>query len=685
MRKTPILALLAGAVFMVAGNAVAADAPRKIRPDLTVEDLGTPLQRRRMTRAYVYKAPDNGQLRLFMSLCADNGLIGDPRAAAMGADARILLLDFNLETGKVFRALGPMGGGVNVYLHSNGMLYFMSGRPTALSEFNPRTGNVRIIGRMTDHYFDASFSAIEADDGRLYLGTYGGHAVRYDPKSDSLENLGLMGRTKRTYLTAVAVKDGRLYCMPWAFGSGGAVVYDLEAKTQKHYFLNTEHLDTGKAGTLWLGRDGEVYFQKRGEGSFRFVKGEPMKLEGRPKVKPVAIGPRECRNVWPPHKVKKALGIELDLSGVDPNTFNNGTVTIRWRKAAAQDAPQPEWRTITCGGVELFPNCPRSVAVTPEGKIIGVGGSYGPVFEFDPDAGKSRLVGCNPGSIYDVLVDGNIVYFSGYSSLLAVYDRTKPWTLSPTNRRFGDRSINPYITGAAKRATHMAVAADGRLYCGGNHSRHLSGAQVVIYDPKTGEVENLRKEVEDCHFRDLAAVDKGRLVVISSRRNKDRTAVLHVYDTRSRKIVQRIEAPFEAPHWGNLFPGDGTTVLGLVKLDPRDEHGKVHYESLLYKYDVAASRLVFQKRLPGKAFNGPSFFDYQSNHRRFCLGPDGCGWLFIGFDMTRIHPDGTVETVLRLDVPGQILFVGDDLYMYNGGRQSWGGFSSILRIRNVFE
>jgi len=55
-----------------------------VRKDLVVEDLGTPPARRRMTRAYVYKDPANGDLRLFMSLHADNGLVGDPRAAAMG-------------------------------------------------------------------------------------------------------------------------------------------------------------------------------------------------------------------------------------------------------------------------------------------------------------------------------------------------------------------------------------------------------------------------------------------------------------------------------------------------------------------------------------------------------------------------------------------------------------------------
>lgn len=681
----------------IAAGSPAAAAPRPVNDNLTVEELETPLQRRRMTRAYVYKDPEEGHLRLFMSLAAANGLVGDPRAAAMGADARLLLIDFNLETKRIYSALGPMCGGVNVHLHSkNGMVYFMTGRYTSLNEFDPATGNVRAIGRMTDHYFDAHFNTIEDEDGVMYMGVYGGHAIRYDPRTDRLEDLGLMGNQTNTYLTTVAVKKPWLYSMPWAFGSGGAVVYNLETGEQKHYFPNKEGLPTGQAGNLWLGADGEVYFQKPGLGHFQFIDGEPIKLAGRPDAQPVEVGPRECANVWNPNQAERELGLELDLSGIDPNNFNDGAVTIRWRRKAAEGEEAAEWQELSHKGVDLFPNTPSAADITSDGKLIGVGASYGPVFEFDPETGESKLIGPNPGSVYDVLVEGDMVYMSGYSSMLAVYDRTKPYTLSATNREFGNRNINPFITGAAKRATHMVTAVDGRLYCGGNHSRHTTGAQVVIFDPQTYDVENLRGEVEEYLFRDMAAVDNGDLVVIAAGapaadrdegqadRGGDRRGALIVYNVAERKIDRIIELPLDVAHAGNIFPGDGVSVLGLVKLDPRDEHGKQHFKSLLYKYDIAADRLVFSEEITGKAFNGPSFFDYQSNHRRFSLGPDGCGWLFIDFDLTRIHPDGTVETVLRMDVPGQILFLGNDILLYNGGRQSWGGFSNIRRIKNIY-
>lgn len=32
---------------------------------------------------------------------------------------------------------------------------------------------------------------------------------------------------------------------------------------------------------------------------------------------------------------------------------------------------------------------------------------------------------------------------------------------------------------------------------------------------------------------------------------------------------------------------------------------------------------------------------------------------------------------------GRMFFVGDDLYIYNGGREYFNGFAGILRVRNV--
>ena len=106
--------------------------------------------------------------------------------------------------------------------------------------------------------------------------------------------------------------------------------------------------------------------------------------------------------------------------------------------------------------------------------------------------------------------------------------------------------------------------------------------------------------------------------------------------------------------------------------------------ALLLKLDLETGELLLKKKLDGKVFNGPSRWDFRKIDQRFCLGPDGCGWLFIDNRLTRIHPDGTVEKLQELKHTGQLFFIGEDLYIYNGGRDVFGGFAGVLRIKGVF-
>jgi len=659
-------------------------AVRPVRKDLKVEDLGAPLKRRRLHTTLVYKERKTGQLHLLCILVASNGLVGDPKAAAMGCDARVQLLDFNTATGVIHSALGPMCEGARpTWLHSNGFLYILTGRPFTLIEFDPQSGNLRPVGRLTENYFDTGFNLIETEKGVLYMGSWGGHVARYDPVSDKVDDLGLMGSTKTTYMTAIAEKDGFLYCMPWAHGTGGAVVYDLATRQQTHYFPS-QSVRTGEAGTLFHGEDGNIYFSKAND-HYRFDRGKPVKLDARPPAKPRKPAPRQCLDVWEPGEAQQVLGLELDFTGMDPHNWNNGAVTIRWRKKAATGAAEEAWQSLTYQGVALVPNSLGALAPTPEGTLLGVGSAYGPVFTFDPKTGKADFVGGSPGSIYDVLVSGNMACFCGYSSILIVYDRSKPWTMRHDVSEFDNFDRNPVRLGAAKWATHMALDAKGRVHCLGNQGgRHDTGAQWVVYDPASRKHVSLRRRVEQYGTRDIIAVNGRKQVVMSGTRMDQGKGALLVYDAEAGDITREVEAPFAASSWGNLFAAEGATFLGLIKADRRDAGGRTIHESIVYKYDLAAGKLLLEKKVPGKAFNGPSYYDYRSSDRHFCVGPDGCGWLFIDNDLARIHPDGTVEKVARMDLPARMLFLGDDLYMFNGGRQEFGGFSNILRVRDVF-
>ena len=44
---------------------------------------------------------------------------------------------------------------------------------------------------------------------------------------------------------------------------------------------------------------------------------------------------------------------------------------------------------------------------------------------------------------------------------------------------------------------------------------------------------------------------------------------------------------------------------------------------------------------------------------------------------------GTVERIMKMKQCGRMFFLGNDLYIYNGGREYFNGFAGIQRIQNV--
>ena len=82
---------------------------------------------------------------------------------------------------------------------------------------------------------------------------------------------------------------------------------------------------------------------------------------------------------------------------------------------------------------------------------------------------------------------------------------------------------------------------------------------------------------------------------------------------------------------------------------------------ILYGLDYRTGELLFRKQLPAvmdfKWMEGTAKWDYQ-------LGPDGRVYAYLGQVLVRIDPkDATIEPVGRLEQPGRMLFVGEDLYL----------------------
>ena len=115
-------------------------------------------------------------------------------------------------------------------------------------------------------------------------------------------------------------------------------------------------------------------------------------------------------------------------------------------------------------------------------------------------------------------------------------------------------------------------------------------------------------------------------------------------------------------------------------VEETDEYKRKGHFTLVYGLDLANGKVLFHKRYPGRAFTGLCAYDHTSLVR----GPDGCGWLFVGEALCRIHPDGTLERV-REPMPyrGKMLWRGSTLTIYNGGRVYNRLFANVVRIPDL--
>lgn len=640
---------LACAVFLIVHMLtiiVAADIPF-VRDNLEIENLGSPVSTRIQGASMVYRAPHSHEHHLFMQLTAYNGLGDDPQAA---------FLDFNLHTGETRPAMsGVSNGGGRMLLHPNGKLYIGGARPVSLVEFDTETGESRYLGNLRDNFYHGVQCFDLAPDGTIYFGHYGRHATSYNPDTGEMIDYGPMDGEGNTYLYNIA-SDGR-YIYARMSREWYLVVYDTETGEEVVY--------RELSGALRRDEAGNIFFADK-----LMIDGDPVDPrtvelrteDPRPEL-PIQMGIGDA---------ERTLGYEFDLTGVQPTNWNEGRVLLRWRRG-----DDGEWREAEHIGLDIVPHVPYVMTPTPEGRIIGRG-NFGPAFIFDPDTGQSEFLGQSPGHTYRILALEDTVYFLGYRSQFWVYDRNKPWTLRPMNAGYEEGDPNPVnIGGPGIRPSRMALDARGRIFAAGDHYRHREGGDLLIYNPHTGEKRSMREEMEPYSIGDLCAVNNGEVVVWSARHRADGSIHLFVNDVETGEIENRV---INVSNPGYMMAVEPDIILWVFARTQEDGAN----ETMIYRINVGTGEILSDNRIQGRAFAGPTEYDYRALDRELVAGPDGCGWLFIDNYLTRIHPDGSAEKIMEMDSAARILFLVDDLYLYGGGRQFFGGFSQILRIKNVF-
>ena len=628
-------------------------APRRVRRNLQVEDFGTILRARTVTAPILYKQAQTGHIRFNCSLEACNGLTAAD--GMKGEEAPFQIFDLDLETGKAVIVSGRQGRTGDPILHSNGKLYYFTSRPPAILEFDPAAGTARDLGVLQpDNYYAGAQSRTEGPDGRLYLGMYGLHMIAFDPKTNKVEDFGdaSSGDCKNGYVYHIGVDERYIHGRLMGYGATGMSVYDLKTRTMVH-FTNAEYNQGLKTG-VWQSKGKQVF------------------ADAPPKRVPFAPYRYRGRDAWEASNAKQA-GLELDLTDIRPTDWNGGVITVRWRKPGEE-----AWREARTPGADLVPNTIKRLVPLPDGKLIGMSAFYGIIFAYDPATRTPHYLGPAPGSVYDILVLDGKVYMSGYSAFLAAFDPAHPWTYAKED----PRGKNPFSLNMGGKYNYFTAAgADGKVYVAGTHSRHSTGASLDCYDPTTRTPRQLlRQDLREHHPSDLVALQDGHLMVMGYGKQ------LVVYDVETQKLLRMVDLAEPVPGAGKLLAAGPDHVVGLVRISKKGEGDTIAHNGILYKVNVKTGETIYVKTIPGKVFSGQLRIEFKGEDSRFAAGPDGCGWLFVDNWLARVNPaDGAVEKIREMDSRGRMFFVGNDLYIYNGGRQYFGGFAGILRIRGVFE
>jgi len=642
-------------------------AVRPINSEMSVEDLGVVVEARGVNVNHLIRDPVSKHMHLVSALEARNA-------------APFQIFDLDLETGAYHFAQGSMGRAGAFFVHSNGKLYIDTTRPPELIEYDFASGRSHVCGRLTSDYYHGGGKVAEAPDGTLYIAMYGGHVATYDPTTGDIKDLGLVGALNNTYIYSMALARDYAYC--GMAGHGGRwilAVYDRRTGRSKEFFTDqskgTKHVYRAPDGAIYYGRVGPRHTW------YLLKDGAPVEA----KSKPDGLQ-RQTHFDWQEglhYALKDAskAGLEIDVSDMPPTNWNGGTVTVRWR-AKGEDV----WRTVAARGADLKPNAIKRMEALPDGRLVGISGFYGMVFTYDPVSRSSEPLGPSPCSAYAIAVSQGKVYVSGYPTAFAEYDPARRWNRTRTHKGSTRNDLNPRLfTFGGKRNVCMAVDAAGRIWLGGRHSRHSSGGSVSVYDPDTLAHHTMRDEFAHSPIRDVIPTDGGTRITVSAQVG-DR-AQLTVIETATREIVRRVDLPERLGAGGCLFeaaPGC-VVMVGRAPESPTGG-GEKRERGVVVVVDTIAGRIVRDHVFDGRPYAGPMEYDMKSHDRCLPKGPDGCGWLFVDDALSRVHPDGRLEAVKTMaDSRGRLLWLGEDLYIYNGGHESYGVMTHLFRLRNVFE
>jgi len=327
-----------------------------------------------------------------------------------------------------------------------------------------------------------------------------------------------------------------------------------------------------------------------------------------------------------------------------------------------------------------------------DGKIMGVGGAYGPFMTYDTTTNAYEASAGSLGvSAYTMIESGGKVYISGYPrGVLFEYDYTKEWTQGIHDyvpgvaaKDLRDQSLNPRWCGklaehgsGAHKMYSSAKGADGLLYFGGQWMRDGNGGGLAWYNPQTDEMGGISKPFLNYAIQHLTAVDGGKYIalatvpVTSANGFKPQGSKLFLFNTQSKKIEKTLDpmAGIKGNITGQIIGVDAKHIVGFTK-DP-----VTYSNTYIYKINIQTGKLDYRIKVDRQGF--------ESNFAvgdTISINDEGeiitwLGWHLISFNHTTqevtklgIHKYGS-----RSGIQGDMAVVAGDVYV--------GRFNTLLKL-----
>jgi hypothetical protein len=514
--------------------------------------------------------------------------------------------------------------------------------------YDPKDEKVKVLGQVIpdgsgdDFIYRWQMGA----DGMLYGSTqakFGSlpSVVRINPETLEYKVLGKVGKDRKTY------SYGYYLEIDPTPSPGAPRGWVYVAVGQEPWELSALNIATGESKVLSTRADaGFISFDLRHEGIVAKLITGLHRADAKTDVYWLADGrmfPYDpqydpAKLPFKPRDVTPKSGPISDAPEVDTTQLNadaDGIGRVFWRPAGSKD--EKAWKETRFKVDNTAPIKIESLIALPDGSLLGNAVQYHGFFRYYPKTKTTQFFGEHgPSRGPRVVVDGK-VYISGYpSSVLYIYDPTKPWT---SNRRLENllakdpkavtESLNPANAGIFRTFTdthyaeYLLPSKNGRLYFGGRRERTGTGGGVGWYDPATKTFGGHHNNLSFLTPRGMVVLDGLQRVVYSGELQDDPAkpgqkpaeAQLVVYDM-DLKELERLTVKPGLTNTGALFPAaDPHQLIGVIKGD-----------KFIYRYDLAQKKLSDWIALPA---------NIDTVTRR---ASDGSLWIVAGSVLWRLDP-----------------------------------------------